>query len=363
MSRYNVYCYEVTPNSINTKAFNEELVKGILTKTIDDTSKLTFSLLASVVGKDELLPMKTLVRVTRGIKELFFGTLVKRSYSILDGVFSYECVGVLGSYQFMPPYRSFAAGTDLDVVIAQTEARFNGTATGVYACANPWTELYSGKSELTNFGSLSTTYFGCAMNAGFTDIQKNAENAYDFLKSIAEQGAYYLPNSWDWAHWVEDGRSALLTPISGVNTQEVRYDRNLISCDIELNPYVTRAKVVGKGANVEKAGADYPGVFYFKDYYMEDKASGNYTQSELTRYADNFLSDQEVIINATGFDEGILDNGTPFLDMDKFVNLVYLENNTEVRVQTTISQITYNLTNPSQDKVQLGKRIKPLTER
>ena len=364
MSGYNVTCYEVTPSTITGKTYNTELLSGKLVKTIDETSKLTFSLPSTVVSKTELMPFKTLVKVTKGQEELFFGTLIKRSYSILDGTFSYECTGVLGSYQYMPPYRGFAANAELQAIILLTESRFMGTEVGPASCANPWSELYSGKSDLAGFGWLNCTYTGCTMNASFPDIRDNSENAYEFLKAIAEPGNYYLPNGWDWCHWIEEGRVARLVPISGVNDQAIVYDRNLISCDIEINPYVTRARVSGKGLTIEKAGANYPNIFNYKEFHLDDKANGsNYTQTELERYADNYLAEQEVIINAVGFDEGILDNGMPFLDMGKFVRIVYLEDNVPTVIQATISQITYNLTNPSQDRVQLGKRIKPLTER
>ena len=85
--------------------------------------------------------------------------------------------------------------------------------------------------------------------------------------------------------------------------------------------------------------------------------------TQLEYYADNQLAQPKQMITASGFDEGILDNGTAFLDMSKYAEVVYLEDGGERSVQAQITSITYNLTNPNQDRVQLGKKIVPLTQR
>ena len=210
---------------------------------------------------------------------------------------------------------------------------------------------------------MSIGYAGLVLNDNLANIQQSSSDAEAFIKAIIDPSCYTLPASFETPVICElDNGQINITYIYGVNSQKIRYDRNLFSCTIEDIPYYTYAEVTYQGSGIGKPGADYPGIFYYTDHEME-QADTPYTSTELERYADTLLAQPKQMITASGFDEGILDNGTPFLDMTKFADVVYLEDGGERRIQAQITSITYNLTNPGQDRVQLGKKIVPLTQR
>lgn len=347
--------------------WTQEITDTHLFFSITDGENPQFYIIGGTEETPDFAPLKTAVIVSRvgsTTRKMFTGIVTDRVFEVSDGIYKYQCEGALGAYKYMPPYRSFSSGTDLDVVLQTICDRFRGTATGVYECFNPTTELYSKFPEIFRwFGHVSYAYFGLELNDSLADIQQSATDAEAFIKAIVDTSCYTLPASFEQPVLVEDGEGIIMHyPLSGVNAQQIRYGRNLISCSIEDVPYVTYAEVKYQGAGIGKPGTDYPGIFYYKDYEMPD-TDNPYTSTQLEYYADNQLAQPKQMITASGFDEGILDNGTAFLDMSKYAEVVYLEDGGERSVQAQIASITYNLTNPSQDRVQLGKKIVPLTQR
>lgn len=352
--RFTVGEFDDTDNYINDDDFLNSIYGAVLTPS-------------SGMEIPDFAPLKTAVlvyRVGSTIQKMFTGIVTSRTHEVSDGVYKYQCEGALGMYKYMPPYRSFASGSDLDFVLQTLCDRFLGTATGAYEIFNPTTELYSKFPEFfAHFGDMSIGYAGLELNDNLANIQQSSSDAEAFIKAIIDPSCYTLPASFETPVIYETDRGQInITNIYGVNTQEIRYDRNLFSCTIEDIPYYTYAEVTYQGSRIGKPGPDYPGIFYYTDYEME-QTDTPYTATELERYADTLLAQPKQMITASGFDEGILDNGTPFLDMTKFAEVVYLEDGGERRIQAQITSITYNLTNPSQDRVQLGKKIVPLTQR
>lgn len=313
-------------------------------------------------------PLRTVVIVSRvgsTTSKMFTGIVINRSFNVSDRVYKFQCEGALGMYKYMPPYRLFTSGMDLDNVLQITCDRFRGTATGGYECFNPTTELYGYFPEFfTHFGDMSIGFAGLELNSSLADIQNSSSDAEAFIKAIIDPSCYTIPSAIDPIVIFENcnGQINFIAGIHGTNAQEIRYDQNLLDCVIEDITYVTYAEVTYHGAGIGKAGADYPDTFYYKGYELPD-ADTPYSATEKENYADTQLAQPKQIITATAFDSGILDNGTPFLDLTSFVNIVYLENSGERVVQAQITSITYDLTNPSKDRVQLGKKIIPLTQR
>ena len=327
-----------------------------------------FYVLGATDETPDFSPLKTAVVVSRvgsTTQKMFTGIVTNRVYDVTEGVYKYQCVGALGAYKFMPPYRLFTSGSDLDFVLQTTCDRFRGTATGGYAIFNPTTELYSKFPEIfTHFGDMSIGFAGLEMNDSLANIQQSSSDAEAFIKAVIDPSCYKMPSNFEAPVICENvnGQINFYSGISGVNTQEIRYDKNLLDCTIEDIPFVTYAEATYNGAGAGKAGADYPDIFYYKGVELP-QTDTPYTFPEMEAYDDTLLAEPRQMITATAFDAGILDDGTPFLDITRYADIVYLENGGERRVQAQITSITYDLTNPSRDRVQLGKKIIPLTQR
>lgn len=346
---------------------DDVLLSGKLVKTLDETTKLTFSVsMNALLGFfSNVLPLKAYATVYRDSTLFFTGLVERRTMSLADMVYTFECCGGLGALKYMAPYRKFPAGTDADVVLDVLSQRFRGTASAPYSTYNP-SSIFQNIYDLRNFGSTAWAFFGVQFNNSLDSIQKSAATTYDFYKALLDTNNLVWFENFGLPHLFESADGSIYwgeIVDTHPNTQEIRYGRNLVSCEITDNVYPTVATAYGSNSSQDRQTAEYPFPFDYEDVVLPDKSGGTYSASELRAAADNLLNEPQQIISAVGFDEGILDNGTPFLDMKDPVYLVYLENNVEKRILAHITSITYDLTNPSKDRVQLGKKIIPLTQR
>ena len=348
------------------------MLSGKLVKTVDDTAKLTFSVPMSAFSGAfaNILPMKAYVNVHRigtTTKKFYCGLIEKRTLSLANMTYTYECCGGLGAQKYIVPYRNFPSGSTIDTVIDALSARYRGTAQSPYTTFNPSETIYTNVADLLHFGEASYSYYGLEFNESLANIQKSSATAYDFYKSFLDTNNFVWFSNFDAPHLFEreDGSIHFGSIVeSHPNTQEIRYDRNLVSCEITDESYPTIVAGRGTGLQAFKLSPEYPFPFGFLDVTLPDKSGGGtYTGDELKAAAEQVLYAPHQIISAVGFDEGILDNGTPFLNIEDPVYLVYLENNIEKRILANITSITYDLTNPSRDRVQLGKKVIPLTQR
>lgn len=347
------------------------MLSAKLIRTLDETAKLTFSVPMNAYGGAfaNVLPMKAYVNVHRVgsiTKKFFCGLVEKRTMSLSDMVYTFECCGGLGAQKYMAPYRNFPAASQPFEVIDVLSARYRGTAAAPYATYNPCAVVLSGIADLLHYGEGTYGFLGGVFNDSLTNLQKSVATAYDFYKALLDTNNFAWPFGSTAPHLYERADGSIHYALNdgiGLNTQEIRYDRNLVSCEITDNVYPTVATAYGSNSSQDRQTAEYPFPFDYEDVVLPDKSGGNYSADELKAAADNLLNEPQQIISAVGFDEGILDNGTPFLNIEDPVYLVYLENNVEIRILATIQSITYDLTNPSKDRVQLGKKIVPLTQR
>lgn len=347
------------------------MLSGKLVKTLDDTTKLTFSVPMNAFGGAfaNVLPMKAYANVHRvgsTTTKFFCGLVEKRTMSLSDMVYTFECCGGLGAQKYIAPYRNFPAASEVNDVIDVLSARYRGTAAAPYATYNPCSIVFSGIADLLHYGSASYAFWGVEFNGTLANLQKSVATAYDFYKAFIDTNNLVWFENFGLPHLFERADGSIFwgeIVDTYPNTQEIRYDRNLVSCEITDNVYPTVATAYGSNSSQDRQTAEYPFPFDYEDVVLPDKSGGTYSASELRAAADNLLNEPQKIISAVGFDEGILDNGTPFLNMEDPVYLVYLENNVEKRILAHITSITYDLTNPSRDRVQLGKKIIPLTQR
>ena len=173
-----------------TADITENITSGKITITVDDTSKANFTI-PYMQGKD-LHPGQTLIDIKYGNDRKFFGTVVKKTYDSASGIYSFEVTGVLGTYKFMPNYDNYGVDT-IENYLATEMSRFKGTASAPYADYNPWTELYTGHAEIpSTFGDIETENLSL-IPAFNINLQKTANNAYDFIKLITRQKNYIIP--------------------------------------------------------------------------------------------------------------------------------------------------------------------------
>ena len=135
-NRWSVKTYTFTstgiyPNytvSLDTSILDEHLVSGTLTKTLGDTSKVTFSV--PLEQGEPFFPVRTLVEVRFGSGDnwdrKFFGTITKKQTKPLEGVVTFEATGALGSHRFMPQERNYVyyGHTRVDQIIKDESKRF-----------------------------------------------------------------------------------------------------------------------------------------------------------------------------------------------------------------------------------------------
>lgn len=357
-----------------------DLISASLKYNINETNRFKFSVSATTHSGliSNVLPMKAYVTVDRvgsgnSVRRMFIGLVEKRTYSVLDGVYTFECCGGLGAQKYMPPYRNWAAGVSPGAVAGELDLRYKGWADPPYDTYNP-SALYSGEFDLFSYGRVIFALVDDAMtfNSNIEQIQNSSATAADFIKNAFLNIENYENFGQHWGNpfiYELTGGSIIISsrfapdPLVNINSQEIRYDRNLISCEITEEAYYTIAEANYNGVTGVAQTSDYPFPFGSRDYVPASPSGGSYSQFDLETIAGGLLSDPHKIITASAFDEGILDNGTAFLEIKDYVRLVYLENGTEKTEIMEITSITYDLTNPSRDRVQLGKKIIPLTQR
>ena len=343
------------------------LISGKLTLSLGDTSKLSV-----VVKNDDMIsghllpkvePVKSLIQVTYGNDRKFFGTISKISKDCLNGTAQIEAVGVLGSYQFLPNKKDYTSTNTIGQVVSSESTRFLTEAD------SPWSNVFTPYGEgyiPSNFGKLNISQIsGMVPTCNIEKVQQNSKNAYEFLKTITKKGNYVLPNGQTWGAWVENGEQATFAPISQTpNTQEIYSNENLISCTFASLPYNTKVNCFSDDGGDESAtGTDYPMVYNYVRYHMPNKDDGTpYTSTELQHACSEHLAERDSFVEATAFDRHLIDETVPWLDMGKVVNLKFWDNRQYTTIQAQITQIVYDLVNPGQDRVKLGKIIETITE-
>lgn len=379
MAKWQVRVYELlTDGTRHGGDMTRFLLSGTVNIVLNDTSTFNFSLPSSAIESGwDFAPLKTFVMVDSIERSniwypevpVYRGFVVNRTYDIINGVYSFSCVGALGMYKFLPPFRAFGANSNLIDVLTITAERFTNNAVYPYAVDNPWVRLYSLHSDIMGyFGHMSTFFIGVpGFNDSFMDAQENAENAYEFVKEICSKEVYTIgfdPQGYSDICFADGGERIIVRMYDDrdYNLQQMRYDRNLMSCEITDEPYVTSVKVFGGVQEISASGTDFPNIFYLKDYHLPDKSTP-YTYDECENYGTMQLEAQTKVIEASGFDEGILDNGQEFLSILSPVLLTYLENGVEKQISARITSIVYNLTSPQLSSVSFGKKIIPLTQR
>ena len=361
--------YDVVTTNLTGKFLTAKL-----TKNLGDTAKFNFSL-PYADGKD-LFPLKTYIDVVYqnddGVypetEGMIKGAITKRSYSAVDGIFTFESCGVLGMYQFIPPYRNYGV-VSIQEYIDTEQKRFRGIASAPYACDNPHTELLDDSGLFGIYGYINVGDYSSVLAqykpAFNLAIQKTAKNSYEFLKQVTKQGNYVFPPAYqtflpplyreyyDYIRWF---------PVAGVNGQTVRYDKNLLSCSIDDIPYKTEISASANGVSYSEKSSEYPNPFYYSDESLKDKTDKTpYTQNDISNYVKTALNDEKVVVDAIGFDYHFVDNTVPLLDIYQFVDLTYWDGTAEQTVRAQITQITYDLLNPANDRVKMGKVQEPIT--
>ncbi len=371
MSRWSINTYTFTTVSgsiqFNTLNLDPYLLSGKLVKTLNDTSKVSFSV-PEAQGRN-LYPGQTLVEVKYGNDRKFFGTVVKKVYNNQNGTYDFEVTGVLGSYQFIPNYNGYDVET-IESYIATEVSRFKGTASAPYDCYNPWTELYTGHNEIpSTFGDIETENLGLIPSFNL-NLQKTSENAYEFLRMITREKSYLLPSSVTSnktsLYWYEDGEKAYFKRINGYNTQEVDYDANLISYTYDKRTEATKvfAKNTVEGATPAYGTltrANYPTPFYFKRVNLAEKSDKSaYSSSDEMLQGIMRLVPKTDYFEAYAYDRHIIDNTVPWFDMGKVVKVNLSQGGEEFSTTLNIVQITYDFVDSSRDRVKLGNTISSL---
>ena len=380
MGRWVVRAFTFVENGGSYDLVNEiitdKLLSAKVTLVLDDTSKFNFSL-PYEKGKD-LFPLKTYMRVLYYDDgayipyKKFDGVVSKRSLDATSGTYTFEAEGQLGLYKYMPPYRDYGIAS-IQEYIDTEQKRYRGLASAPYACDNPHTDLFAGHSEFhTSYGSITQRTSGdWSIRANWLvpafnlNVVKTAKNAYEFLKTITKPGNYTFPTQYVtrlYLRWYEEEGLLYWDPVRGVNTQTIRYDRNLVSCTIDDIPYKTDVSASANGISYSEKSSEYPNPFYYSTECLKDKTDkAPYTQTDVQKEVQTILNAERVRIDAIGFDYHIVDNSVPFLNMGKFVDLVYYDGTSEQTVRAQITQITHDLLNPSNDRVRLGQIDEPLT--
>lgn len=354
-----------------------DVISGKLTMTLNDTSKVSITVPSNAHTNFE--PVKTLLEVTHGGTRKFFGTVTKITKDLVNGTMKVDAVGVLGSYQFLPNYLGYnsVSANYVHQVITMESLRFRGgyAPTSPIYTPSPWTEVYTpmGEDKIPEFfGTLSVPqYTSMRFTCNIEKIVRSAKNSYEFLKAITRENNYSLPTEVEnpsWFKWVEDGEFADFKQISGVNTQTISYKTNLISCTMAVSPHKTRVNCYwndGNGTYVaqEQTGSDYPNPFYYYRKALPNKDDGSpYIAAEVSNACYNELHEQNTLVEATAFDAHLADNTIPWLDMGKYVNVVYYESYMEQTAQAQITQIEYDLVDSSKDRVKLGRIVSSITD-
>lgn len=350
------------------------VISGKLTMTLNDTSKLTLTVQTS--WHSDIQPVKTLLEVKHGDDRKFFGNVTKVTKDVVNGTMKVDAVGVLGSLQFIPNYRGYADSVDLNGIIECESKRYLGeyqSGDPEYV-GSPWIDLYTPKGEgkiPSDFGKLSmSSYPSMHTTCNLDKVKRNAKNSYDFLKTITKENNYCLPTELQnptWFKWVEYGEQAEFKPISGVNTQTISYKVNLMSGSLAISPYKSRVRKyynMGSGFQgaFELTGTEYPIPYYYDSSTLPNKDDGSpYITAEVQKAVQHDLDERSTLIEATAFDAHLIDNTIPWLDMGKYVNVVYYDSS-EQTAQAQITQIEYDLVDSSKDRVKLGRIVSSITD-
>jgi len=349
------------------------LVSGKLTLRMNDTSTLKFS--AGFNRFRDISPVKSLVEVRFGEgtswDTKFFGTITKRSRNIVEGIESYEAVGVLGSYRFLPNYDGYTDSSSLTDILDTEQKRFRGEWSSSDAKYTPsaWELLYQGQSWVPqNYGLLVDTqwfFANAKMSCNLGLIQKNSKNAYEFLKAITKDGSYVNETQYENGKWFEKGALAEFRPIiaGDRNDQNADYRYNLLTVTVEDSPSCSRVEAVNKGSKQAVTSGAYPNPFYSARIMASDKSDGTtYTSAELQKIANNELLRGTRISEATCFDRHVIDDTIPWFDLSKYVYVRYAVGNTYALEEMQISEISYDLCDSTKDRVKLGAVQKALTD-
>ena len=372
-----IFEHTATPTSESwiTVSTITDVISGKLTLTLNDTSKLSVTVPTRTHSNIE--PVKVLLEVKHGNDRKFFGTVTKVTKDIVNGTMKVDAVGVLGSYQFLPNYMGYADSANLNGLISCESQRFRGyySSGDPHYVASPWEEVYTpmGDGKIPGaFGYLEmSTYNSMHTTCNLDKVKRNAKNAYDFLKTVTKESNYSLPTEManpSWFKWIEDGEIARFKPISGYNTQYISYKQNLMSCTMATSPHKSRVWCYwndGAGTLVtqDQTGSDYPNPFYYARKALPNKDDGSpYIAAEVANACYNELHEQDTLVEATAFDQHLVDNSVPWLDMGKIAIIIYYDNYAEQSAQAQITQIEYDLVDSSRDRVKLGKMVSSVTD-
>lgn len=372
-----IFEHTATPTSESwiTVSTITDVISGKLTLTLNDTSKLSVTVPARTHSNIE--PVKVLLEVKHGNDRKFFGTVTKVTKDIVNGTMKVDAVGVLGSYQFLPNYMGYADSANLNGLISCESQRFRGqySSGDPHYVASPWEEVYTpmGDGKIPEaFGYLDmSTYNSMHTTCNLDKVKRNAKNAYDFLKTVTKENNYSLPTEManpSWFKWIEDGEIARFKPVSGYNTQYISYKQNLMSCTMATSPHKSRVWCYwndGAGTLVtqDQTGSDYPNPFYYARKALPNKDDGSpYIVAEVANACYNELHEQDTLVEATAFDQHLVDNSVPWLDMGKIAIIIYYDNYAEQSAQAQITQIEYDLVDSSRDRVKLGKMVSSVTD-
>lgn len=349
------------------------LVSGKLKLQANDTSVLNFSI--AVDAPTVIMPNKSLARVEFGQGNSwdlkFFGTISKKTRDYPNGLESFEAVGVLGSYKYIPNYTGYANDATLGSILETERKRFMGeyASPGGKYTPSAWELLYDGQALIPQrFGYLNPgvyTNLNLKMSCNLDRIQKNAKNAYEFIKAITKDGAYVNNTQYKNGTWVENGAEASFVPLLvGINnTQQAKYDENLISFSLNWNTYPTRVEMVNKDKKEVVTGGSYPNPFNSARINVKDKSDGStYTSEELQTLANAELTKDYMVADATCFDRHVVDDSVDWFDMSKYVRMVFKIGNLTTSNTMQISEITYDLCNSANDRVMLGLAQTTLTD-
>jgi hypothetical protein len=347
--------------TLQTLDLTDYFLSGTLTLTVDETSKVVFTI-PYMQGKD-LYQGQTLIDVKYGNDRKFFGTIAKKTYDSLSGIYTFEVTGVLGTYQFLPNYDNYGVDT-IENYLATEMSRFKGTASAPYDIDNPWTELYTGHNEIpSTFGDIVTENLSLIPSFNL-NIQKTSASAYDFIKLITRQKSYVIPQAVtpkSALHLFEKAEKIYFKRITEVNTQEVKYNDNLTQFVSSLDTPPSRVRAYNTVDQYPQYGGydygKYPVPFYYKRVNLSQKTdgSGYSTSTEIADEASRLVSEsRQMNFEVYAYDKHLLDESVPWIDIDKKVKVTYRLDGNEVWSNFNVTQITYDLVDATKSRIKLG---------
>ena len=341
------------------------VISGKLTKTLNDTSRVSVTV-PYIDMEDFSEPVKTLLKVEYDTDALFFGTVAKVTCDPINGTMQMDAVGALGTYQFVPNVLPSAmsdfSALSMYQLILQESGRFFNNAD------YPWKKLYTpyGENMISGgFGSIiMNSYADMVPSCNINKIAKSAKNCYEYLKTITKKGNY-VPHDGQYWVWLESAYNVSFAPVnfSSYNSQEIRYDENLISCTIQKVPYDTKVDVLSDDGSASVEGTNFPITYNYSRYSLQGKSDGtSYSNTELQNECNEHLNTRDDLIEAIAFDRHVVD-GSPWLSMWSPVKLIYKDSKGITKTTSAqITQITYDFVDSSKDRVKLGKIVETATD-